>query len=103
MTDLSLIKDVTAIIGSTIAIIAVLVTAFVWSMKRAIKKGEGYQLFKSLVEEVKSMSKVMDKEFVKNNREHDGFKADYREIKEEVKEHDIRINTLEVKTDGKKA
>jgi len=87
--DLVFFKNLFTVIGSIIGIFAVIVTIGVWMIKTSFKKGEAYQLFKNLVEKVESISNTMNKDFIKNNREHEKFE-------EGLKDHDTRITTLEV-------
>lgn len=95
MTDFTLINEVTKIVATSIGIIAVLGGFIFWIIKLSFKRGELYQLFKTLVEEVSSIKKTIDAKFIDNDAKHTEHKNQFRK-------HDKRITTLEVKSDAKK-
>lgn len=92
MIDLVLIIKT---IGTLLGIIAMLGAFMFWLIKIAFKRGELYQLFKNLVEEVKYIREMVEDKFIDNDAKH-------RKHTEKLQVHDKRITTLEVINDVKR-
>lgn len=95
MHDLVFIKELLTVVGSVTAILVALGSIILFIIKKSFQRGEGYQLFKSLVEEVSSIKKLIDDKFIHNDAKH-------REHEERLFRHNNRITVLEVITDVKK-
>ena len=95
MTGFVFAQQLITIIASTIAILIAIISFILWIAKHQFRKGEFYQLFKSLGQEVKYIREMVQTKFNDSDSKHNNhFKI--------IQTHDKRITKLEVINDVKK-